>query len=239
MRRRGPLAAVAAGILAMIVAVAVLIAPKVSQIHATNDQLAAARQKQSTLEAQLVQLKATEQRAKAIRTELTLLDAAVPQGADLPDLIRTLTDVADQSDVDFLSIAPGQPIGVSGVSASPTPQASPGTVGASIGALGPSLPEGISLLPFTISINGSYFAVDEYLFRLETLPRISKVTTMNLGLGPGGYPELSLNLTVNFYTTDVSAGPGSQLGTQTSEGLGAPPGTLPSGSPTPPASPAG
>ena len=59
---------------------------------------------------------------------------------------------------------------------------------------------------------------DAALFRLETLPRAAKVT--NVSISPGGGTEttttttgpqsLSMQLSVNFYTTDTSAGPGSQ-----------------------------
>ena len=45
------------------------------------------------------------------------------------------------------------------------------------------------------------------MFRLETIPRISKVTTFQLAPAAGAYPNLQLTIQVNFYTTDVSAGP--------------------------------
>src|SRR5207237_9415544 len=169
--------------------------------------------------------RATEARANAIRTELDLLDAAVPDEVQLPDLIRTLNDTADQSGVDFMSIAPAQPTSVLSTgstvqsapvtgstptespSSSPSPSPSASPAESSLGTLGgPSLPTGISVVPSTVIIEGSYFAVDEYLFRLETLPRISKVTTFTLAPGSSGYPQLQLTIQVNFYSTDVSAG---------------------------------
>jgi Tfp pilus assembly protein PilO len=234
--RRGPLIAAGVGALVVVLVIALMIVPKLSEIHRTNDQLAAARQQQGNLESQLAQLKATQERAKAISTELALLDAAVPPEQDLPDLIRMLNDAADQSGVTFMTVAPSQPVPVAGAasggapapggstSAPPTPQ--PG--GALQGTGLTSLPEGISVLPMSITVEGTYFAVDEYLFRLESLPRISKVTTITLGLGGLGYPQLSLAFTVNFYTTDVSAGPGSQQGSQTIGGIVVPPSPTPS-----------
>jgi Tfp pilus assembly protein PilO len=246
MMRRGPLIAAGVGAVVVLLVIVVLIVPKVSEIHRTNDQLTAARQEQGNLETQLAQLKATQERAKAISTELALLDAAVPPEENLPDLIRMLNDAADQSGVTFMTIAPSQPVTVAGAagasapppggstSAPPTPQPSGALQGTGL----TSLPEGISVLPMSITVEGTYFAVDEYLFRLESLPRISKVTTITLGLGSGGYPTLSLAFTVNFYTTDVSAGPGSQEGSQTVGGIVVPP-PSPSASPTPSASPSG
>ncbi len=55
--------------------------------------------------------------------------------------------------------------------------------------------------------------MEEFLYRLETLPRAAKVITFSLS--PGGQAdrsELSMALTVELYTTDASAGPGSVPG---------------------------
>ena len=66
----------------------------------------------------------------------------------------------------------------------------------------------------TITINGDFFAVDQYLFRLEVLPRISKVLSISLAPGPDRLPELSLSIQADFFTTDTSAGPGTVPGAQ-------------------------
>jgi Tfp pilus assembly protein PilO len=233
MRQRGPLIAVAAGVLAVVVMLVFLITPRLSKINTTQADLTEAQQEQVTLEAQLAQLKGTEAQAKEIRTQLALLDAAVPGSANLPDLIRMLNDVADQSAVDFLSLAPGSPTAV------PGGEGSTGGTAPPIGEVGVgTLPEGISVIPMSITVDGSYFAIAEYLFRLETLPRISKVSTLGLSVGSAGYPSLSVTLTVSFYTTDVDSGPGSQTGAQSTSSGSTEPTPIPSGTtPTPTATP--
>ena len=237
MRQRRTLIVIVAGVVAVLLVIAVLIMPRLSKIHTVNGELIAAQAKQSSLETQLAQLQDIGARAKAIRTKLDLLDAAVPSTSNLPDLIRMLNDVADQSAVDFVSIAPSQPVpvnvssGVTGPADAASPAPPPVVTG------GESLPEGISIMPLSITVNGSYFAIDEYLFRLETLPRISKVTTLGLAVGAGGYPNLILAIAVNFYTTDVSSGPGSQPGSQSAGGVVVPPSPLPSATTTPTATP--
>jgi Tfp pilus assembly protein PilO len=230
MKQRGPLIVAGVGALIAILVVMMLIMPKLSQIKATNDQLAAAAQQQALLETQLRTLNETASNAKAIRTELDLLDAAVPDQIREPDLIRMLNDTADQAGVDFMSIAPGTPITVdaaapstgaapAGAEVTPPPAEStaPPEPVAPLAPTAPTLPMGISLMPVNILIQGSYFAVDEYLFRLENLPRLSKVLTIALTAGSAGYPQLALTLTANFYTTDTSSGPGSVPGAQTDE----------------------
>jgi Tfp pilus assembly protein PilO len=232
MKKRGPLIVAGAGALVALLVIMMLIMPKLSQIKATNDQLSAAAQQQSLLETQLRTLNETAAKAKAIRTQLDLLDAKVPTQIREPDLIRMLNDTADQAGVDFMSVAPGVPLTVSSVGAAapaapgtgenvtpssePPPAESPAVNPAIPAApVAPSLPMSISVMPINILIEGSYFAVDEYLFRLENLPRLSKILSISLSTGSTGYPKLSLTLTANFYTTDTSSGPGSLPGAQT------------------------
>src|SRR5205823_3134712 len=84
--------------------------------------------------------------------------------------------------VDFISIAPQQPV---------------------------AAPDGsVSTVATQITIDGGFFSLDRFLSLLETLPRAVKVTQIQVGRGAtaGG---LSLVISSEFYTTDSSAGPGS------------------------------
>lgn len=231
--QRGPIIAGIAGAVAILLVLIGLIFPKMSQVRRSEDALTAARAQQQSLQVRLSELKATEAQAEQIRIRLQELEAAVPPTADLPGLIRLLNDVSDQSAVDFMTLSPGQPTAVTS-SASTLPAAIPSPVNSPAvrraPALGGALPLGVSILPVTITVAGDYFAVDEYLFRLETLPRSSKVLSVSLAVGPGGLPELQLTITANFFTTDTSSGPGSLPGTQ---GAGAPNLNGPGASPTP------
>jgi Tfp pilus assembly protein PilO len=251
-RQRGPILAAVGGAILVVMLIATMIMPKISKTKETNTQLAAAQEQEQALQTQLTSLQATANNAKAIRTQMALLDAAVPDDAHLSDLIRMLNDAADQAGVDFMTLTPGQPTSVDGgqstliaggtttptgteSSASPAAPAAP--------AYGPTLPESISVLPMAITVNGTYFAVDEYLFRLESMPRISKVSQLTLSAGSNGYPQLQLTFSVNFYTTDSSAGPGAEPGAQSGPAAQPVPGSTaapqPSSSPSPTASPAG
>jgi hypothetical protein len=86
-------------------------------------------------------------------------------------------------------------------------------------------------------VTGSYFSLEEFLHRLETLRRAAKVTSISLAASGtetiGGAGQLQMQLQVEFFTTDTSAGPGSLPGpTQ-----GTAPVILPTVSPTPTESP--
>jgi Tfp pilus assembly protein PilO len=84
---------------------------------------------------------------------------------------------------------------------------------------------GLSTMPLAITASGNYFQLTEFLYSLETLPRAAKV--LNVALVPSGGGDeattttttattatnlLELQAGVVLYTSDQSAGPGSEPG---------------------------
>lgn len=191
MNRRAPIIAGAASILVAVLAVFLLVLPKMGEVSQTEGELQAAQDEEISLEAQLGVLHEAQAEAPETEAEIARIEDEVPPTADLPALFRLLQGAADQAAVDFFSFSPG----------SPTPDAT----------------GSYSTITSSISVTGSYFSIDEYLFLLETLPRAAKVTAISMAPSSGGTEDatatatgtLSLSLTVDFYTTDVSAGPGS------------------------------
>ncbi|HET7236448.1 MAG TPA: type 4a pilus biogenesis protein PilO [Actinomycetota bacterium] len=189
MSRRAPIIAGVVALLLAVLAVVLLVMPKMREVEDTEEQLQLAQDEEIALEAQLESLQQAQAEAPETEAEIAQIEDQVPPTADLPGLFRLLQGAADQSAVDFFSFTPGVPIADATGS--------------------------FSTIPSTISVNGSYFALDEYLFLLETLLRAGKVTqiaitpgTTDAGTGVSA-GSLQLQLSVDFYTTDVSAGPGS------------------------------
>ena len=189
MTRRGPVLAAVGGIALIVLMVALVIMPKASQVREKRDEVEAARQQEAQLQVRLEQLRALAQEAPKNRRRLARLDAALPPRADLPGLIRLLNGIADKSGVDWMSIAPS------------TPTASQFTV---------------AVVPAQITVAGRFFSVDQYLYRLENLPRAAKVTSIQVSPGGGGLQYLQVALSVEFYTTDPSAGPAASGSGQSS-----------------------
>jgi Tfp pilus assembly protein PilO len=74
---------------------------------------------------------------------------------------------------------------------------------------------GLSKIVVGVSATGTYFDVTDFMYQIETLPRAAIVT--NLSLAPGetsqtGVPLLTLTASIQTYTSDTSAGPGSEPG---------------------------
>ena len=189
MNGRAPIIA-GAILLVALLAVFLMVLPKMSEVGETEDQLRQAQDQEINLAAQLNALEDAQAAAPETELEIAAIDAQVPQTADLPRLFRQLQGAADRAAVDFFSFTPGTPV--------------------------PNLTGSYSTIASQITVSGGYFAIDQFLFLLETLQRAAKVTTLAVTPSAGGEETtttststLQLQITVEFYTTDSSAGPGS------------------------------
>jgi Tfp pilus assembly protein PilO len=178
-----------------------LVLPKFGELSDVQEQLDRAQGEESALQTQLTQLQEAADRLPRIQRQLARFRREVPPVADLPGLINELQDAADTSGVDFFAISPGEPV---------------------------AAPAGrVAEIPAQIQVVGGFFPVDQFLFRLETLPRASNVASVQVGEGPDGLPQIDVLLQVTFFTTDLDAGPGAPP----------PAGAAPQASPSPAASP--
>jgi Tfp pilus assembly protein PilO len=188
MRRRGPIIAAAVSVVVAILAVMFLLLPKMNEVKKVKDQVSQAQSTEQSLRATLASLREAQANAPKTNKEIAKIETQVPPTADLPGLLRLLRAAADNSAVDFFSVSPATPaVDTSNL---------------------------FSTISTSINVTGSYFSLEEFLFRLETLPRIGKVTNISVSVQTGetGVQTLTMQLTVEFYTSDTSAGPGSQPG---------------------------
>jgi Tfp pilus assembly protein PilO len=183
--RRLPIIAGAASAAVILLTIFFLVLPKMNQVGEANDRLDQAQSQQDTLQSQLAALRQAEQNAPAARETIRKVDQAIPPTADEQGFILLMQNAADQSGIDLFTVTPGTP------TFDPT--------------------RNLSTIPVTITVTGSYFSITEFLFRVETLPRAAKVTTVTMTPGESS-GVLGMSGTVELYTSDASAGPGSQPG---------------------------
>jgi Tfp pilus assembly protein PilO len=186
--RRTPIIAGVVVALIAVLAFMFLVRPKMSQVSEAQVELEAAQDDEIVLEAQLRTLQDAQAAAPETERQIALIEDQVPPTADLPALIRLLQSAADRAAVDFFSFTPATPV------ADATGQ--------------------FSTISSSITVTGGYFSIDEFLFLIETLPRAAKGVSISVAPGGGdgvvgSSQTLTLLATVEFYTTDISAGPGS------------------------------
>ncbi len=152
MNRRAPIIAGIIAALVALLAVFLLVLPKMGEVSTTQDELQTAEDQEVNLAAQLNALEDAQAAAPETEQEIAAIDAEIPPTADLPSLFRLLQGAADRSAVDFFSFTPGTPV--------------------------PNAAGSFSTIASQVTVSGGYFAIDEFLFLLETLPRAAKVTTL-------------------------------------------------------------
>jgi Tfp pilus assembly protein PilO len=204
MNRRAPLIAAIVFVVLALLLFFMLVYPTFGEISDTEDSLERAENEEVLLQAELARLQAAEEDLPRLQRQLARFRRSVPPVADLPGLINQLQTAADVSGVDFFAISPGDPVVLAGGQ--------------------------VSEIPAQIQVIGTFFPVDEFLFRLETGHRASKVVNVAVAEGVEELPQISVTLDVRFYTTDTDAGPGAAAPEPT-------PSPSPSPSPSPTTSP--
>ena len=196
--RRAPLIA---GIVMAVIAVLaflLIVNPKRAQVADAQAQLEEARAEELSLEAQKATLEQAKAEAPANRRVIRQVEQQLPPTADPQGFILLLKNAAVKAGVDLTQQTTGNPV---------VP-----TTGAT----------GVTTIPITLSLSGTYFALDEYLFQLETLPRAAKVISVSLAPSSTGATTttgtLTMQVSMELYTTDISAGPGSDPGPTEGDG---------------------
>jgi len=187
--RRAPLFAGLAVAGVAILMVLLLVLPKMGQVSQAQVQLDQARGEQQTLESRKSALEDAKAAAPEARKTIAEVHKRIPPTADEPGLILLLQNAAISAGIDLVSLSPGTPV--------------------------LDTTSGLSKITVSVSATGTYFDVTDFMYQIETLPRAAVVT--NLSLAPGeasqtGVPLLTLTATIQTYTSDTSAGPGSEPG---------------------------
>jgi Tfp pilus assembly protein PilO len=182
--RRAPIIAGAAAAIVSLLLVLFLVLPKLGQVADAQKELEEAQAQQQTLQSQLTALKQARDEAPQNEAEIREVERQVPPTADLPGLILLLRNAATSSGVQVMSVTPAPPTAADTA--------------------------GFSSILVSASGQGSYFAVVDYLYSVETLPRAATVESIDLTPIEG--TGLTFAATITLYTSDVSSGPGSEPG---------------------------
>ncbi|MEX1264035.1 MAG: type 4a pilus biogenesis protein PilO [Actinomycetota bacterium] len=189
---RGPIVAGAGAVALAAILVFFLVLPKMGEVSSANADLVAAQAQQSTLESQLAALEQAEAAAPEAKATIQRVEQQIPPTVDEAGLLLLIRNAAERSGIVFSQLTPGTP-----------------TLDAT---------SGLSAIPLAITATGSYFQIAEFLYSIETLPRAAKVLTVTLAPGSADATTttvtnlLQLQASAVLYTSDLSAGPGSEPG---------------------------
>jgi Tfp pilus assembly protein PilO len=182
-RRAIIVAGAGAAILALLLIV-FLVLPKMGQVTEARQDLADTTSQQEVLQARLNALQQARDEAPQNQATIRRIETQVPPTADLSSVILILRNAASVAGVRVVSLTPATPLA--------------------------STTGGYSTISVSASGECSYFAMVKYLHEIETLPRAATVEAVSLTPIEGAL--LSFTATLTLYTSDVSAGPGSEPG---------------------------
>jgi len=179
-RNRVVLIAVVAGLGALAWYMA-LFSPARSERAQLRGKTTAAEGNEQELQSTRLRLRALEAGRGAQQAQLKRLQGLIPAQPDVAGFILGANDAAVRSRVDWVSVAPAAPVaGAAGV---------PSAIGVSI------------------AVNGEFFALVDYLRRLEGLGRLVVVDSLQLSPGAraNGPLRLSATLSARIFTTAGAA----------------------------------
>jgi Tfp pilus assembly protein PilO len=165
------------------------LSPQKSHVASLKAQAASQLDANQALQSQISVLKAQQSQLPAQQAKIDAIARRIPATPALPAYVRVLTKDAAAAHVELLAIAPQQPAPVTMARAAvAAPVASP-AAGATAAAAAPAAPAAslLSAIPVTITVNGDYFAVQQFLHQLENNDRVTVVSTV--AMQPGTLPQ--------------------------------------------------
>ena len=204
MRARGREIYIITAVVAVVLIVAwyfLLFSPTQQKLSDLDQQIDSANAALVSANSQVKQLEMDKKTAPQSRAEIVRLGKMLPVSEGIPGLIIELTKTSEASGVTVTSITRGTT-----------------TVGS---------PYGIQTL--TLQINGRYFDVEDFLYRLEeyvafrnasfrVTGRLLQVTTLSMQAAPttttGGSPPLAVTIGINAYLWGGVAAAAPAGGTQ-------------------------
>ena len=155
-----------------------LIKPKMDEVGELEVEAEDLRTQQTQVETQIASLEAVRADSPNLEAELAAVDGVIPDSPALPAALRQLQVAGDDSGVTLVSVAPGRPSAVEGAT---TPE--------------------LSVIPLTLTLDGGYFQVVDFLRRIED-PAITArgILITSVAVNPSEYPTLSVNINASMFS---------------------------------------
>jgi Tfp pilus assembly protein PilO len=182
--RRGIIVVGAGAAVLALLLIFFLVLPKMSAVTEAEKELEDTTAQQAVLQGRLTALRQARDEAPENQATIRQIEGLVPPTAELSAVILLLRNAATVAGVQVVSLTPAAPVA--------------------------STTGGFSTISVSASGECSYFAMVKYLHEIETLPRAATVEAVSLTPVEGTL--LSFTATITLYTSDLSAGPGSEPG---------------------------
>jgi Tfp pilus assembly protein PilO len=170
--------------------------PQGKRLDAAEERQAAAEQTNSQLQVTLDRLRDLEARRPELEDHLAQLRRAVPDRAQLARLLLAADEAAERSGVELTTVTPTKPAAdAAATTATTTPPTTSTTggggestttttaAGTTAATAAPSVAP--SAITVSLEVKGGYFQILDFLNRVDDLPRIVVVDSLDLGAEGG------------------------------------------------------
>ncbi len=222
MNRRAVIVGVAGAVLLSLLWYFLLWSPQGKRLDAAAERKTAAEQSNSQLQVSLDRLHDLEARRPELEGDLTRLRRAVPDQPQLARFLLSADEAATRSGVELTTVTPTKPAAdaaaTTATTAAPTTGSSGGestttTTGDTPATTAVPTPA-TSAINLTFEVTGGYFQVLDFLNRVDDLPRIVVVDSLDLGVGEAeadaaaeGSTEVAATITARMFTGAAPAAP--------------------------------
>lgn len=148
-----------------------LIMPQVINLGALRAEENTARQELDQAKTALKQLEDLKRTSRRTESDLLRLERKMPEDAELPSLIIQIEDVSKKSGITFTSIKPSAP----------------------------TQKDEYKEVPLEIMGSGYFYPLLDFLYRIEKLPRLITITSLEIKLGKDGAPSIDVTIKANAY----------------------------------------
>jgi Tfp pilus assembly protein PilO len=173
------LIAIAASLVLVGVWYMVLWSPGQSSKRAANTRQATAQQKETETAAKVAALNAAKKDMPALQAKLDALKKLIPDSPQLDTVIATLDTAATQSAVDLRSLSPAA-ITVAPPTTTTTAPPASGTTATTAPAAEAAPP--LTPLSFSMSANGKYAQLVDFIHRISATPRLIVVDSLTFSV---------------------------------------------------------
>lgn len=203
MNRRSLLISGGAAVVILGLWYAALWSPQKSALSEATGRRQSAEATRDELTTRVARLRASQKDEPMKRAQVETLRTTIPDEPNLAAFILDTNDAASKSGIDFISVAPSEPVpavpAVAGA-ATPVPVQPPGG----------AVPAGAGTPPAEIKlqlqINGGYFQVLDFLNRINEMPRL--VVTDGLTINSDDKAKLTVGITARMFVRSVPPGYG-------------------------------
>lgn len=170
----------------------ILFKPKIGQLAELAKREAEETQKIKSTRLTLMRLQSAKKQANEINQRLVRAKEILPTESDIPSIILEIQDIANQAGIEFVSIKPG--------------------------TLVPN--NGFAELPLEIVIDGYFYDLVDFLYRLEKMKRATKVTKIRIAEGSNKLPNIQVTISGSVFVLAPSAPPQPKPGAPGQPGAG-------------------